>query len=46
MEKYNIKVSVYWHYDWNQPVMYVPMHNDYIDVMYELGEYLWGCSHE
>ncbi len=46
MEKHNIKVSVYWHYGWNQPVMHVPMHSDYIDVMYELGDYLWGDGHE
>ena len=46
MEKHNIRVSVYWHYGWNQPVMHVPMFNDYIEVMYELGKYLWGGNYE
>ena len=38
MEKYNIKVSVYWHYSWWQPVVYIPQFCDYIDVLYQLGD--------
>lgn len=44
MEKHNIKVSVYWHYDWWQPVVYIPPFCDYVDVLYELAEGLgWYC---
>lgn len=44
MEKHNIKVSVYWHYDWWQPVVYIPPFCDYVDVLYELAEDLgWYC---
>lgn len=38
MEKHNIKVRVYWHSGWWQPVVYIPTFCDYIDVLYELGE--------
>lgn len=38
MEKHNIKVRVYWHSGWWQPVVYIPPFCDYIDVLYELGE--------
>lgn len=38
MEKHNIKVRVYWHSDWWQPVVYIPSFCYYIDVLYELGE--------
>lgn len=38
MEKHNIKVSVYWHYNWWQPVVYIPQFCDYIDVLYQLGD--------
>lgn len=38
METHNIKVSVYWHYGWGQPVVYVPPFCDYMNVLYELGE--------
>lgn len=38
MEKHNIKVSVYWHDSWWQPVVYIPPFCGYIDVLYELGE--------
>lgn len=38
MEKHNIKVSVYWHYGWCQPVVYIPQFCDYIDVLYQLGD--------
>lgn len=38
MEKHNIKVSVYWHYSWCQPVVYIPQFCDYIDVSYQLGD--------
>ena len=38
MEKHNIKVSVYWHYSWWQPVVYIPQFCDYIDVLYQLGD--------
>lgn len=44
MEKHNIKVRVYWHYDWWQPVVYIPPFCGYIDVLYELAEDLgWYC---
>lgn len=33
-----IKVSVYWHHGWWQPVVYIPTFCDYIDVLYQLGE--------
>lgn len=38
MEKHGIKVSVYWHHGWWQPVVYIPTFCDYIDVLYQLGE--------
>lgn len=38
MEKHNIKVSVYWHYSWWQPVVYIPPFCNYIDVLYQLGD--------
>lgn len=38
MEKHDIKVSVYWHDSWWQPVVYIPPFCDYADVLYELGE--------
>lgn len=38
MEKHNIKVSVYWHYSWWQPVVYIPQFCDYVDVLYQLGD--------
>lgn len=38
MEKHNIKVIVYWHYSWWQPVVYIPQFCDYIDVLYQLGD--------
>lgn len=42
--EYFFKVSVYWHYDWWQPVVYIPPFCDYIDVLYELAEDLgWYC---
>lgn len=31
MEKHNIKVRVYWHYDWWQPVVYIPPFCDYMN---------------
>lgn len=34
--KYNVKVTVYWHYGWNEPVVYIPRYGDYIG----LGKYL------
>lgn len=44
MGKHNIKVRVYWHSDWWQPVVYIPPFCDYIGVLYELGEDLgWYC---
>lgn len=44
MEKHNIKVSVYWHYDWWQPAVCIPPFCDYVDVLYELAEDLgWYC---
>lgn len=44
MEKHNIKVRVYWHSGWWQPVVYIPPFCDYIDVSYELAEDLgWYC---
>lgn len=44
MEKHNIKVSVYWHYDWWRPVVCIPPFCDYVDVLYELAEDLgWYC---
>ena len=36
--KHNIKVSVYWHYSWWQPVVYIPQFCCYIDVLYQLGD--------
>lgn len=38
MEKHDIKVIVYWHDSWWQPVVYIPPFCDYTDVLYELGE--------
>lgn len=38
MEKHNIKVSVYWHYSWWQPVVYIHQFCDYMDVLYQLGD--------
>lgn len=41
--KYNVKVNVCWHYGWNEPVVYIPMYDDYIGDMIGLGKYLgWG----
>lgn len=34
--KYNVKVSVCWHYDWDEPAVYIPMYEGYIG----LGKYL------
>ena len=36
LAKYNVKVRVYWHYGWNEPVVYIP---PYVGVI-GLGEYL------
>lgn len=46
MEKHNIKVSVYWHYDWNQPVIYVPSFCGFYSILYELAEDLGWYSYE
>ena len=37
--KYNVKVSVCWHYDWDEPVVNIPMYADYIGDMIGLGKY-------
>lgn len=44
LAKYNVKVRVYWHYGWDEPVVYIP---SYVDVIGEcigdligLGKYL------
>lgn len=38
MEELNIQVGVWWHYGWDQPVLHVPMFDDYIGVMHGLGK--------
>lgn len=39
-EKRNIKVKVYWHYEWEEPVVYIPTHDDVIGGLIGLGKYL------
>lgn len=38
--KYNVKLSVYWHYGWDEPVVYIPMYADYTGDVIGLGKYL------
>ena len=38
--QYNVKVSVYWHYGWSEPVVYIQMYAGYIVNMIGLGKYL------
>lgn len=43
----NIKVSVYWHYGWNEPVVYIPGFDGFVDILHGLGKELgWGEYNE
>lgn len=46
MEKYNIKVSVYWKYDWCQPVIYVPPFGDHWNALYGMSDGFGWCCYE
>lgn len=35
---------VYWHYGWREPVLYIPMYDNYIGGLIGLGKYL-GWRH-
>lgn len=40
LAKYNVKVSVCWNYDWDEPAVYIPMYADYTSDLIGLGKYL------
>lgn len=44
LAKYNVKVRVYWHYGWDEPVVYIPSYVDGIGEcigdLIGLGKYL------
>lgn len=44
LEKYDVKASVYWHYGWCEPVLHIPMYDNYIGGLIGLGKYL-GWRH-
>lgn len=40
LAKYNVKVSVYWHYGWDEPIVCIPTYDNYIGDLIGLGKYL------
>ena len=37
--KYNVRINVYWHYGWNEPVIQIPEFGSYIGDMVGLAHY-------
>lgn len=46
LAKHNVKVRVYWHYGWDEPVVYIPSYVDVIGDLIGLGKYLGWKSYQ